>query len=241
MFEQLRKYFRRKKNPVDLLSALAPKGTELTTLVHVGAHLAQERHNYEKLGYKNVLWVEGSPAVFDRLEGVLSAHDGPAHHEAVCALLTDKDNEPVALKTFANDGMSSSIFSATDESLERWPAVVETGEVESTLSLTLDSLLQQKERFSSCQALIVDVQGAELLVLKGAEQTLATCNAVIAEVSTIPYYKGGVMFDELSAFLKERGFEPMSVPRRHGDMLFLRDSELAGKFSANQPTQMKAA
>jgi hypothetical protein len=93
-------------------------------------------------------------------------------------------------------------------------------------SRTLDTLLSGTKYANQCDVLIVDVQGAELLVLKGAESTLARASAVIVEVSTRPYYQGGVLFPEVKTFLESRGFTSMSTPRRHGDMLFLRNKYL---------------
>lgn len=232
MLNYIRRYLRRKTEPIRLLQTLAPPELRLRTLVHVGAHLAQERHLYESCGYRDVLWVEGSPEVFGRLQSVLENHQGSARHKTCCALLTDSDGEVVALRGFSNDGKSNSIFSPTQELRSRWPAVGETGVIENVRSRTLDSLLRESGYAETCDVLIVDVQGAELLVLRGAETTLASVSAVIVEVSTRAYYEGGVLYPEVRAFMEARGFSPMSTPRRHGDMLFLRNSLLRQSAAA---------
>ena len=222
----IRMYLRRKKEPLQLLRRLAPTDLKLETLVHVGAHLAQERHLYEKCGFKSVLWIEGSPEVYARLSKVLEQHNGAAEHEARCALLTERDGDEVSLLAFSNDGLSSSIFSPTSELRKRWPHVDVTGAAESVVSRTLDTLLSGTAFANRCDVLVVDVQGAELLVLKGAESTIAMANAVIVEISTRPFYDGGVLYPELKAFLESRGFTAMAAPCRHGDMLFLRNEHL---------------
>ncbi len=218
-----RKYFRRKANPVLLLQKLAPAKLRLETIVHVGAHLAQERHEYESCGYRSVMWIEGSQEVHERLAAILGNHAGTAKHHSQCALLTDQDDVEMGLRIFSNDGMSSSIFAATDESKSRWPQLAETGEVEVVRSSKLDTLLDGTDFANNTDVLVVDTQGAELLVLQGATETLQSAKAVIAEVSTVPYYEGGVLFPEVKAFLEQAGFTAMSTPRRHGDMLFLRN------------------
>lgn len=228
LLSSLRKMLRRKADPVKLLSDLAPPGLGLERLVHVGAHLGQERHRYEALGYRRLLWVEGSREVHARLAESLAAHVAdrqrqglpPVEHLTACALLTDREGDEAALREFSNDGMSSSIFAATDTLKARWPEVKETGRSESTRTRTLDGLLADLG-FGRVDTLVVDVQGAELLVLRGALATLAQAKAVVSEVSTQPLYEGGVLFPELAAFLQQHGFVPMSVPRRHGDMLFV--------------------
>lgn len=228
MLQQLRKMLRRKADPVQLLARLAPAGLQLTRLVHVGAHLGQERHRYEALGYRHILWVEGSQSVHARLAESLARHvaeraqAGAAvvEHRSACALLTNREGDEVPLREYSNDGMSSSIFSATDTLRERWPELHETGRLQATRTRTLDGLLAELG-FGPVDTLVVDVQGAELLVLEGARATLGQVKAVVSEVSTQPLYEGGVLFPELCAFMRSQGFEPMSVPRRHGDMLFV--------------------
>ncbi len=228
MWRLLLKMMRRKADPLGLLARLAQPGLRLNSLVHVGAHLAQERHAYEALGYRRMLWIEGAADVHARLAESLVAHQaqrraagGPeVQHLSACALLTDREGDDVALREFSNDGMSSSIFAATSTLKQRWPELGETGRLQTARTRTLDGLLAEMG-FADVDVLVVDVQGAELLVLKGATQTLAQVKAVVSEVSTQALYEGGVLFDELRAFLHGHGFEPMSAPRRHGDMLFV--------------------
>ena len=54
--------------------------------------------------------------------------------------------------------------------------------------------------------LVMDVQGAELIVLQGALKTLEQCDAVYLEVSEAPLYEGGCTLEQLIAFLKPLGF-----------------------------------
>ena len=226
MINQIRKYLRRKVDPVDLLHRIAPQSLSLKTLVHVGAHLAQEIEQYESHGYQRIMWIEASAQVHANLVDKLNRHEGTAEHFTKCALLTDQDGDEVELREFSNDGMSSSIFSPTDNLSARWPDVTETGQTETIRSSTLDTLLADTPFADACDLLVVDVQGAERLVLQGAAKTLANANAVICEVSTVPYYEGGVLFDELADLLKTHGFGPMATPRRHGDMLFMRSNQI---------------
>ncbi|MCC9656895.1 FkbM family methyltransferase [Rhodopirellula halodulae] len=221
MFNYLLKYSRRKIDPIDLLQRLTEGKGEYRSLVHVGAHLGQERSNYESKGYRKILWIEGSEEIHAKLASLLLKHDGPAEHSTACALLSDRDGDELGLRCFSNDGMSNSIFAPADQLKQRWPTVQETGEVEVQRSVTLDRLLADTPFSQNCDVLVVDVQGAELLVLKGGLATLQRVKAVVCEVSTVPYYDGGVLFDELNQFMESHGFQAMSTPRRHGDMLFM--------------------
>ena len=56
------------------------------------------------------------------------------------------------------------------------------------------------------QLLKLDVQGFELSVLRGAVETLRSCNYVYAECSEISLYVGQALRPEIDAFLMECGF-----------------------------------
>ncbi|MEM6364501.1 MAG: FkbM family methyltransferase [Planctomycetota bacterium] len=225
MLARLQKRLRRKADPIVLLEQLRPRHWRPQSLIHVGAHLAQEREHYESLGYRQIWWIEGSETTHAELCRVIDAHNGPATHWVEHALLTDQEDQHIELHQFSNGGASNSIFHATPNLSGRWSHVHETGQSERLTSRTLDTLV--KERGSvPWDVLLVDVQGAELLVLNGATTLLQNVKAVICEASTVPYYDSGVLFDELAAFLSQFGFEPVMAPRRHGDILFMRTNDL---------------
>ena len=214
---------RQTSDPVEDLVARNDGGPPLRTLIHVGAHLAQERERYEALGYTDILWIEGSPKVYPRLVEALNTHRSPTgcRHRAVCALLADRDGEELSLRECSNDGMSSSVFRLTDEAVRHWPGVTETGTSERVPTRTLDSVAEEYGMMDTVDTLVVDVQGAELLVLKGGANVLKRVRGVISEISLRRFYDGGVLFPELYAFLSERGFMPTAKPMWHGDLLFV--------------------
>jgi len=72
-------------------------------------------------------------------------------------------------------------------------------------TVTLDSLMK---RHSSKPPffLKIDVQGAELDVLMGAEETLQSADFVLLEVSLFEFFKGGPQFFDILEFMNSRGF-----------------------------------
>ena len=52
---------------------------------------------------------------------------------------------------------------------------------------------------------MMDVQGAEGLVLKGARETLKHIDIIYTEVNNGATYEGNMEIDEMDAFLKEYG------------------------------------
>jgi FkbM family methyltransferase len=223
------RYLRRKQNPLELLQSIRPESKGYRSLIHVGAHAGQEMPFYESCGFRDVVWIEASPAMFAQLTRNIESHTqtqrhlaDPPRHRAICALVTDHEGDEVEFFEYSNEGRSSSIFQFEETGHRRWPELRETGKVDRLKTRTLDAIAAQCGLLETLDVLTVDVQGAELLVLKGAPRLLAHVKALVCEVSTQPYYRGGVLFPQLRDFLATHGFHPVTAPRKHGDMLFLR-------------------
>jgi FkbM family methyltransferase len=69
----------------------------------------------------------------------------------------------------------------------------------------------------------IDVQGAELLVLKGGEKTLRNAKAIWIEVSNIELYANQALRSQISSQLKQMGFtctKDTCGNNKYGDMLW---------------------
>lgn len=198
------------------------------TIVHVGAHKGQEAALYERWGAGRVVWVEADPDTAKALRAHLANRTGhdegwlarlmrfaPTRHQVIEALIGNEDNKPTDFFVFSNDGESSSIFRKSQLDDDRHANVVETGQVRQLSMRTLDSLLPENGVvLDKVDVLSLDVQGAELLCLQGARQLLRHIHLLEAEVSQIPWYKGGVLLPELDAWLAEQGFRRHTWVRR---------------------------
>ena len=214
--------FRKPRDAMTLLKEGLCDKLGLSKAIHVGAHYGEERETYEALGFSEVLWIEASAEIYQTLVRRLASFTGSStRHLAVNALVSDQTGERFDLRHFSNDGASNSIFPATSLLRETWPGLDETGATEAVISDTLDRIAAA-HGFGSVDLITADVQGAELLVLKGATKLLANAKAVIVEVSMLPFYEGGVLQPELSRFLHNYGFMEIRRPPKHGDQLFIR-------------------
>jgi FkbM family methyltransferase len=191
----------------------------LSSAIHVGAHHGQEVEFYEEMGFHSVLWIEASPEQFAVLERRLSTAKG--NHVAVNVFAGETTGERVKLRRFNNDGASSSVFGATKLLTERWPDVRDTSTVEEVPTARVDDIARGTG-FATPDLLTVDVQGAELLVFRGATDVIQSVKAIVTEVSLQPFYDGGVLQPELRRFLSEHGFVQARRPPVHGNQLFLR-------------------
>ena len=92
------------------------------------------------------------------------------------------------------------------------------------LTVTLDEVSRQKS-FPAPQLLKMDVQGAELDVLKGAVETLKSVQHVILELQVVEYNKGAPLRDYVIAYMNSQGFDCAGIFSNNGpdgDYHFLR-------------------
>jgi FkbM family methyltransferase len=175
-------------------------------VIHVGANTGGERDLYKKHGLR-VVWVEPIPEVFQTLKANLAGY--PAQR-AFQALVTDLDNSEYPFHVSNRGGASSSIL---DLKLHRdiWPDV----NYERTLvltSTTLASLLErEKINAGDYDVLVMDTQGSELLVLRGADGILNQFKFIKTEVADFEAYAGCCQLRDIDRFLGERGFRQRSV------------------------------
>lgn len=213
---------RRHREPETLLRRGLARQLQLRTAIHVGAHHAEELDLYNEIGLDAVLWVEASPTIYQMLKTRLAeAGTNRVRNVAVNAFAGETSGENLALRHFSNDGASNSIFASTDLFAQTWPQVLETGGSEDVVTARLDDIASDYG-FSKPDLLNIDVQGAELLVLKGAPSVLLHAKAIIVEVSCQQFYAGGVLQPELKEFLWQSGFVQTRRPPVHGNQLFLR-------------------
>jgi FkbM family methyltransferase len=196
-----------------------------TGILHLGAHTGQEREVYRELS-KPVVWVEANPAIFPLLQSHIASIPS---HLALCALLGDTDGKKQTFHISNNyEGVSSSIFpfgeyAAGQRSL--WPEL--DLKMVSTITLPmvrLDTLLAANNvRPEDYNFWVLDLQGAELLALAGAEHSLRHCTSLLAEVSKAEVYRGGPDYEQLRAGLAAAGFAALWEPHLlHDDVLFVK-------------------
>lgn len=191
----------------------------ITGVLHVGAHLAEEAETYHKLGISNVTWVEANPDNIGRILQQVAKNYG---HKVICALVTDKDREPTEFHVTNFDSMSSSIFEfGTHKKFSPDTVFVDHRVYESR---TLDSLAEEHDGFPGVNFLNLDIQGAELLALKGATNLLPQIQYIYTEVNTDEVYKGCAKITELDTFLNDFARLETGMVRGQGwgDALFAR-------------------
>jgi FkbM family methyltransferase len=192
-------------------------------IIHVGANTGPERDAYVRSGAATCLYIEPLSAAFRVLEQNIA---GLAGHVAIRAVCSDRSGIEIEMNIANNGGLSSSMF-PLGEHEKLFPDVRYVG-TEKVISRTLDDIVAATAPTARFNLLVVDVQGAEMKVLQGAQTLLSTLDGLFVEVSEIPIYEGGCTAQEITGFLSQLGYWMKWLeisPRRHGDAFFLRGGE----------------
>jgi FkbM family methyltransferase len=186
------------KNPDKLLK-------KVRGVIHVGANTGQEIQLYVKYGL-SVVWIEPIPEVFETLKSNLT---DISKQIALMGLVTDLDNIEYNFHIANNNGASSSILDLNLHN-DIWPEVVYKKTIK-LYSKTLPSLLKDNNiNLSDYDMLVMDTQGSELLVLKGAISILRNFKYVKTEVPDFESYKNCCQLKDLNSFLTEHRFVEFS-------------------------------
>jgi FkbM family methyltransferase len=170
-------------------------------VLHVGAHKAEEISEYDINGFSKVIWVEAQP----ELAKYLQNHLDPDKHTVICGVAWDTHDDFIQLKVASNSQSSSVLALGTHA--KSYPEVVIDKEIV-VKTLRLDQVIPLDLKFS---LLNIDVQGAELHVLRGLGHLLRNFNMIYSEVNRKYVYENCSLVNEVDAYLKTFGFRRVST------------------------------
>eukprot|EP00854_Cymbomonas_tetramitiformis_P033861 gene33861-43696_t len=181
----------------------------MKTILFIGANDMHEIDESFINKYDKGIFIEAIPEVYDRLENRLKDINEKynVNYECINRLVTNEEHKLYTFHIFNNKGMSSSIYQAD---LEHWIPKkikeVDSIELKSTKMSTILSQYDYKN-FDT----IIDVQGAELEVLKGFEEHIQKIDRLIVEVSKVAYYKGQCTWKQVDRFLLDNKFKRITM------------------------------
>ena len=204
-----------------IIEHLKSANIDIHGVLHVGAHECQEAEFYSSIGVspEKTLWIDAIESKVDQAK----ARGIPNVYHAV---ITDKDNDTVNFN-ISNNEQSSSILELGTHTVEH-PSIHYIKTVQEK-TITLDTFFKNESINPDKYTLWnFDIQGAELLALKGAENALKYAKALYLEVNTSSLYKGCALLPELDSYLELRGFERVELKMTThgwGDALYIRKSK----------------
>ena len=177
----------------------------ITGLIHIGANLGQERRYYWLIGL-DVIWVEPIKEVYEALVDNIANYPRQIAYEA---LLTNRSGEQVRFSVASNNGASSSILPLQDHA-RLWPDV-SYSETRTLISTTLKDLIADNDiPLDNYQALTLDVEGAEKMVLEGGLDLLNRFKYIKCEAADFPARTGTPTAQDLNQVLRAQGFRELA-------------------------------
>ena len=193
-------------------------GIAPTGILHVGGHLAEEAEVYNSLGFEPVIWVEALPDIAEQAAARIQKF---TNQKIVCATLSAESGQELIFYRAGNEGSSSSLLKP-HLIMAAHPEVQISKKTKVTTQV-MDKLFQD---LSNYRFLCLDVQGAELEVLKGASKSLQGFDYIMSEVSIRQLYRDAPGFKDITNFLVENGFilaaSNINETTGWGDALYLR-------------------
>ena len=203
----------------EIKNILLSKNINIIGCFHVGAHECEELSYYISLGLttEDIIWIDALPRKVREVQnrGIPNVYT---------AVITDKDDEEIIFNV-ANNDQSSSVLKFGSHSQEH-PTVKFISKIRFK-SITIDSFFERNNiDASKYNFLNFDIQGAELMALKGAIQSIKYAKAIYLEVNETELYKNCPLITEIDTFLSQYNFKRVLTnitPHGWGDALYILD------------------
>lgn len=206
-------------NLEEIQNILTSKKINIKGCFHVGAHDCEELSIYNNFGIKteDIVWVD---ALSFKVEQSIARGIPNVYH----AVITDKDDADVVFNV-ANNIQSSSILEFGTHATEH-PQVVYVDKIHQK-SITIDTFFKRNNLDASKYDFWnFDIQGAELLALKGATETIKHAKVLYLEVNSKELYKECALINEIDEYLAPLGFKRVLTNmtiHKWGDALYILD------------------
>jgi FkbM family methyltransferase len=192
----------------------------MTGALHIGAHECEELSFYHSNNLQNndIIWID---AIHDKVVQAQNWGIPNVFH----AVITDKDDEQVVFNV-SNNCQSSSVLEFGTHSQEH-PHIYYVNQLRLN-TITIDSFFERNcidpSKFNFWN---FDIQGAELMALKGATNAIQYAKAIYLEVNIKELYKGCALIEEIDDFLSQFHFKRVLTDitgHGWGDALYIKDT-----------------
>ena len=189
------------KNQKSIFDILKKNNINITGAFHIGANKCEELVFYKQIGLKpeDVIWIDAIE------ESVINATNRGIPN-VYNAIISDEDDVDVVFN-IANNFESSSLLEMKTHLIEH-PTIHFIKQIKGK-SITVNSFFE-KNNFKNVEKYNFwnfDIQGAELMALKGATNYIKYVKVINVEVNVKELYKDCALMGEIDNFLSKYGFK----------------------------------
>ena len=190
-------------------------------VIHIGAYNAEEYPAYQEVGVPHTIWFEALPNLAYKLT---ERFKNDNTQDVYGIALSDK-NEKVDFIVTNNEASSSLLELGTH--LKHHPKIHEVVRIKVDARTWRWCVQELLIDISGYNFLNIDVQGAELKVLKGMVGYIDKIDYLYLEVNTEEVYKGCALLPELDEFLEDfERVETKMTRYNWGDAFWIRKTLL---------------
>ena len=184
-------------------------------IIHLGAHKCEEYPIYKKFT-NNIIWVEAIP------ELIQVAKQKYPELNIINEVICDVDNKDIEFK-ITNNTLSSSILDIKYHKEIHPNIIVE--KILKTKTKTLSTIYSEyRINPQDYNLLTMDLQGAEMLALKGLGDSINNLDYIYTEVNEKELYEGCCLLNDLDIYLGYFGFDKKFITtlNSYGNALYSR-------------------
>jgi FkbM family methyltransferase len=210
------------KDHVDYLVRIKIEGTWPAVIYDVGANVLQWTRVARRV------WPRASYFAFEALQEVaaLYVEENIPHFIGV---LSHQDGGAVKFYVSPEHPSGSSYYKENPAINRAASEYFLESDARDMRATTLDTAVREKG-WPAPDLIKMDIQGAEMDVLKGAQECLSSCKDLIIELQKVEYNKGAPLRQEVTAYLESIGFTlkkgPFCDNGFDGDYHFVRNAHL---------------
>lgn len=197
---------------LDFKAIVEKYGVHPRGVIHVGAHYGDEYAAYLEAGIKHIVFVEPCRAAFDELKCRFQYQ--PNVKLFNLALGDEKQTGAKMYTSKQNKGQSNSLLKPAKH-LQIHPEIIFDGREEVDVELMDDLEIQPDMASFRYNLLVMDCQGYEGRVLRGARFTIPNIDYVYTEINKDFVYENNTHIDELDELLND--FKRVETGRWVGD------------------------
>lgn len=173
-------------------------------VIQIGAHYGQEIKDFLKNDITNIICFEPCPEAFEILK------KNSINKALIFNFALGNDNKIVKMYIEKNNkGMSNSILKPILH-LNQYPHIIFDSEINVEMK-KLDDFIEEnndlKISINNYNFIYLDVQGFELEVFKGCQQTLKNIDYILCEVNRDEVYENCAKVDQIDKYLSQFNFD----------------------------------
>lgn len=185
---------------IDIFSLRFPK--EVKGILHLGAHDCEERIKYLSrfncITDEDIVWID---ALIDKVNTIKQKNPSiKIYNECI----SNNDNQTVLF--FITNNYQSSSFLKLKEHLIEHPDIHEISSVEMKTKTLKTFYRENNFTYDLFNFIALNIQGAELLALIGADNILDGVDYIYIEVNTKELYENCALLDEVDNYLSKFNF-----------------------------------